>query len=870
MNRRPIAAAAAAIAAGLVWAPARAAVTVDGTRDAAYGNPLAVQTNGTGFGDNTDASGVTANGSELDAAYGLIQNGNLNLFFAGNLESNYNHLNVFIADGRAGQSTLNAGGSLSPMNGSKFSPGFAATYALDINGGGGPTTYYLNANDLTQTAGPSSYLGNFAPDGAAHAVGTSGLMAGLNNGNTAGVGGVDGNAGGAADATAAAAVATGFEISIPLAALGTPRGAIQVLADVNGGGNSYLSNQFLAGLQTTSGNVGSGNTPYGVAGSTSKFDFSAVPGQYFTVPAAVSTNKVGTWVNAAGGTWGTPANWANNVVPDAPGDVANFNASGAAPITVSLAQTRTVGQLTFNSATSYTLAGSPLVINDATDSLGVNPAITVNAGNHSIGSTVTMAAGLTVTTAAATRLSLTNPLAGTGPLVKAGPGTLALANFGTFTGNATVTAGTLELNDNVAASNATITLGDPASEGVSATLSVGRAGGVVVANPIVTALDGAGGNTLRSLAYTPATGTAAFVGPITLDGGLALRAPNGAGLTVAGVIADGTSTSVVARHDVTINPDVTGTATAGPSAAGAVALTAASTYTGTTTVNAGTLDLTTTGSLASPSVVVSPFAALLLEGTLSSTATLTSNGNTLVTAPTTAGRATRTLAALSIGAGAQVALSGGGSATRTVLVTSALTIAGTTGAWTGRLDLGGNDLVVRNGDLPTITDQARSGFAAPTVAAAFTGQGITSSTAAANAAHLTAVGVIPNVNANGAALYASFDGVAVTTADVLVRYTYFGDANLDGVVTAADYGRIDAGVVGQLTGWLNGDFNYDGVVDGSDYALIDNAFNHQTASVATPASAVAAVPEPASGLIAVAAVGGLVGRRRSRRHATGA
>jgi hypothetical protein len=138
------------------------------------------------------------------------------------------------------------------------------------------------------------------------------------------------------------------------------------------------------------------------------------------------------------------------------------------------------------------------------------------------------------------------------------------------------------------------------------------------------------------------------------------------------------------------------------------------------------------------------------------------------------------------------------------------------------------------------------------------------------------VGVIQNSvdgTPTGAALYGSgtslglFDGISPASADVLVKYTYYGDTNLDGKVDGSDYAKIDyAYAHPALTGWANGDFNYDGVVDGSDYALIDNAFNSQgavlTASIAAQVSGTSAVPEPASlGLLAVT-IGGLLGRRR--------
>ena len=83
------------------------------------------------------------------------------------------------------------------------------------------------------------------------------------------------------------------------------------------------------------------------------------------------------------------------------------------------------------------------------------------------------------------------------------------------------------------------------------------------------------------------------------------------------------------------------------------------------------------------------------------------------------------------------------------------------------------------------------------------------------------------LNSKGGTLFTTFDGQSVTSTDVLVKYTYFGDANLDGVVNGSDYTLIDNGFNAGLTGWRNGDFNYDGVINGDDYILIDNAFNTQ-------------------------------------------
>jgi autotransporter-associated beta strand protein len=162
---------------------------------------------------------------------------------------------------------------------------------------------------------------------------------------------------------------------------------------------------------------------------------------------------------------------------------------------------------------------------------------------------------------------------------------------------------------------------------------------------------------------------------------------------------------------------------------------------------------------------------------------------------------------------------------------------------------------------------------------------ITSSTAASDTRHLTTLGVIVNdttgTAGGGSAITNNLDGSSTNDGDILVKYTYYGDTDLSGVVDGSDYSRIDNAFLNNknssnvaLTGWYNGDFNYDGVINGSDYTLIDNAFNSQGASlaaeIASPTAQLAAsaplpaLPEPASlGLIGIYAIG-LLGRRNRR------
>ena len=103
--------------------------------------------------------------------------------------------------------------------------------------------------------------------------------------------------------------------------------------------------------------------------------------------------------------------------------------------------------------------------------------------------------------------------------------------------------------------------------------------------------------------------------------------------------------------------------------------------------------------------------------------------------------------------------------------------------------------------------------------------GITSSTAKNNAANNTTLGAIESSDY----AFATFDGVAPPVESVLVKYTYYGDANFSGTVSFDDYVKIDTGFNTGLTGWANGDFNGSGAVNFDDYVLIDTTFNTQGA-----------------------------------------
>lgn len=109
----------------------------------------------------------------------------------------------------------------------------------------------------------------------------------------------------------------------------------------------------------------------------------------------------------------------------------------------------------------------------------------------------------------------------------------------------------------------------------------------------------------------------------------------------------------------------------------------------------------------------------------------------------------------------------------------------------------------------------------------------------------------------GAGLRTFFREAADNTS-VLVRYTYRGDATLDGTVNITDFANLAANF-GESGRWFDGDFNDDGQVNVSDFALLASNFNE---TLRIDAGARTAVPEPA--LLGFVSALGLMAVRRRR------
>jgi hypothetical protein len=124
--------------------------------------------------------------------------------------------------------------------------------------------------------------------------------------------------------------------------------------------------------------------------------------------------------------------------------------------------------------------------------------------------------------------------------------------------------------------------------------------------------------------------------------------------------------------------------------------------------------------------------------------------------------------------------------------------------------------------------QVRNWIASARAGGAWTGSGITSFGAFIANPKNTTLGLLTSgeffqVYGFGA----DYLGQNLDLTAIVVKYTYYGDSDLNGVVNFDDYSRSDAGFNFGRTGWLNGDFDGNGVINFDDYSLIDLAFNTQ-------------------------------------------
>jgi fibronectin-binding autotransporter adhesin len=249
----------------------------------------------------------------------------------------------------------------------------------------------------------------------------------------------------------------------------------------------------------------------------------------------------------------------------------------------------------FGITSAITLANTTGVALDVT---GFSNAIGSLTGGGANGGNVTLgAATLTIGSDNTSPAAYSGIISGTGAITKNGTGTLMLSGANTYTGLTTVSAGTLKNGtNNVIVGAVTVSDGgtydlNGFSDTIGAlTVSSGTTGGTVTT--------GAGTLTLGGTVTSSGAATNALI-----SGNLALGANRIFSVTNA---ADGLSVSAVISGNFTLTKQ----------GAGTLMLSGANTYTGTTTVSAGVLNIrnaTALGSIAS-GTTVSSGAAMEIQG----------------------------------------------------------------------------------------------------------------------------------------------------------------------------------------------------------------------------------------------------------------
>jgi hypothetical protein len=143
----------------------------------------------------------------------------------------------------------------------------------------------------------------------------------------------------------------------------------------------------------------------------------------------------------------------------------------------------------------------------------------------------------------------------------------------------------------------------------------------------------------------------------------------------------------------------------------------------------------------------------------------------------------------------------------------------------GRLDIGTDGVALDyTGASPfgTWNGSAYSGLSGSVASGKNQGAGIGSSANAVQGVAGVAIAEASEVLSITGSQTKVWFGRTVDATSVLIKFTYLGDANMDGVINADDYAYID--LYSQIPGsrtYAHGDFNLDGAINADDYAYID-------------------------------------------------
>lgn len=146
------------------------------------------------------------------------------------------------------------------------------------------------------------------------------------------------------------------------------------------------------------------------------------------------------WSAAGAGSWGSAANWSNNVPTS--GYTVRFTADLGAPATITLDGDRTINGMVLDSPSAYTIARGTtggLSFQKNSGSAAVN----VFEGEHTISAPVALVSSIAISTESGSGLTISGAVSGAGGITKSGAGFIDLTGSNSFTGSINVTGGML-------------------------------------------------------------------------------------------------------------------------------------------------------------------------------------------------------------------------------------------------------------------------------------------------------------------------------------------------------------------------------------------------------------------------------------------
>jgi fibronectin-binding autotransporter adhesin len=401
---------------------------------------------------------------------------------------------------------------------------------------------------------------------------------------------------------------------------------------------------------------GSTATVYFSANTVNNAPTSTTLGQNMTINNLVFQDTVNAVnVNADGYTLTLNATSGNGITMNTGAQAVTFNANVVLAATQTWTNNSTNdltvgGAISGTTTSSLITAGTGTIVltgtNSYTGTTTINSGSTLQIGNGGTAGSIVSSGSITDNGTLAFDLSSTinqsvvSPakiISGSGNIVQLGSGTLNLNEANTFTGGVNVLSGTVDLANATGAGTGTITLGNGSTANAAVAASSGTYANTIAtaagstglleildnsSRPVYTgAIIIAGGTTLT---FAPSGQVLTDTGTISGSGNLSLaidNLANGVTLTGATINLNNTGTIVTSNGSIPavsgsilITGNISNVAGITQASEGGLILAGVNTYTGDTTVNSGTLNLTSLTAGTSASTTAAQDSVVNLNG----------------------------------------------------------------------------------------------------------------------------------------------------------------------------------------------------------------------------------------------------------------